>query len=583
MRLTKWIVSFTGIVAVLLAAPLFSQSASPSPAQSPRPAAAGSGNLRAIATNNFYFLELQDPLIYPETNLGINPAILSRIRDTLLRNDTGFLWNENKQTQVRTDESVGALNGTHDIVNQSMDLSESVALYLALEPLQSTPRLGLELSVRLPYTNASEQFTDYQSFSESLSVKTESLNPDVRFRALTAFSIGSLPLGLSVGYGFTFSPHVFPTYTDNTLNPTLTYYGPSVKDSDVSTHRLHGSVGTLLPLSRAAELSLSVVYNGAFSDASQSYISFDTDSDGKNDKTLLYADYIVSKDPGGPATPAESYEAQDTTVETQLSFSPTLRLYVADGAELFIGGSYRILDVADRNKYQHPSYATDVEEDQSSYQQIVDGNLKGFDAVLGMGISTGAAAYMKLGLSYSRRDRTVLQDGTAIAGNSLYSSLNPDHYTELALGMDPGNESIVSLLDRPSSAIDQTVALSIGWQYLPAGAVGIFFATKISGTWNDAVYRAFNLDTRSVWEETRSSQTLQWHIEPVAGVLLRLSGTLSCAINLSAFRSTGSVSGSTETMPFNVDLQTTSTNGTRDLTNLFPNSVSIQASFILNP
>ena len=546
-------------------------------------ARSGSGNLRAITTADFLFLGLQDPALYPETSLEGNPANLLRLTQTLLTSQIVVDVLRSSVTNTRADSTIGALGGSLVSKETTFSPAEKVALYVPLGTDRRSPRLGIRVAGDLQLHDRLDTYQDYRSFSEDLTVEER----DRPFGGTVDVALG-LPttgpgLGFALGYGFGYLPAVFPVEVDRTLSPVLTSYGAAVRDSDVFTHLARAAAGTNLSLSRAAEVSLTISYTGTFQDAARSWVAVDTDADGRADVLMPYAEWVVNTDgpsAGGPATPAISYSQMDLTVGTRLGLSPMLRLYVSDTAELFLAGTYYPLYMSSRLQYQRPRYATDLEDNLSELRQVLNGNLRCVDATLGVALATSRDARLKIGATYTRRDTVLRQDGLRGNGDLLYSTRNPDHYTELALGLEPANDSVVALLDQPALDVQQSVTLRMGWSYLPAAGPGVFVGGAVRGSHSVQTWRAYNLDTRSVWEETVTTQGIVWAFEPVAGLRIKVSDKITAGFSAAGTGLEGSLASNGETAPFNVQLQKTTLNGAQDLAGSVPFSLSVRLDFV---
>jgi hypothetical protein len=543
----------------------------------------GTGTLRRFTVADFLFLNLQDPSLYPETSVDYNPANLLRMTDLIFTSHTTFDLSRTSTTSTRTDDTIGALGGTLKSEETKLSPSENLGLYVPLGSTPRSPRLGVRAAADLASRDKLDSYDNYRSFSEKLTLeeKEQPFNAHIDLGLGMPTTAAGLGLGFALGYGYGYLPAVFPVQVDQSLNPVLTSYGIPLRQNDSFTHIARGTVGANLSLSRAAELSLALAYTGRFVDAAQSYVAIDTDSDGRNDTKLLYSDWIVSKegvDKGGPTAEevAISYSQMDLSIGTELSLAPRIRLYVSDTAELFLGGRYFILLMSDRTQYKRPIKADDIDGNQSTFQQYIDANFKSFDATLGLGLATARDAYLKVGVTYKRMDQAVKQNGTQKNGDGLYSTRNPDHYTELTLGLEPTNNAIVSLLDRPTLSLSQSLTLLLGWSYIPTGVLGVFLGGSVQGALRSDTYKAYNLDTRSVWEETVASQSIQWTINPVAGLRLRVSDSLSLGISATGTGIEGSLTSANETAPFNLELQKTTLNGTQDRSSSSPLNVLVQ-------
>ena len=140
--------------------------------------------------------------------------------------------------------------------------------------------------------------------------------------------------------------------------------------------------------------------------------------------------------------------------------------------------------------------------DKSYYDQIYNSGLGSFDVLMGLDfVDQKKAKNFRIGVGYSRYAEKYTQNGDSAAGTNLYSSLNPDHYTELSLGVDPINDRIINSELYQSATEVHSVNLNARYQWIPINKFTLYFDFGISGYYDTKTYRAFNIDTHTVWEE----------------------------------------------------------------------------------
>jgi hypothetical protein len=527
----------------------------------------GSGNLRPVAEENFYFYTLQDPLLFPETAFETNPAVLRRTGSTVIVTENNFEFRSSSETAERLDETVGSKGGTYTIVNRRFDPAAQFSLFFPLLKVKNKPVLGFSLDFDMDYELQKEEYINYRAFSENVMVEQSDkpfiIGSDLYFSS----AINSVFWGVSGGYDFYYAPALLKTVTDANLPDEGTYVETTVRDHDTFSHTADVSLGTIIPLSRAAELSFAVNYQAEFTDKQTSYIAVDTNGDGNNDTILKYSDYVFYDAPGGPATLASDYDAKDLTISNIVTIHPTMRLYVADSVELFFGGQYTILDRTQRTYYQRVILVNDPGQENESIQyETFDASYTSFKAAGGLAVLFGKNSLLKAGVGFLRDDRRFSQDGKTAVGVNLYNRQNPEHYTELNLGLEPANNSIAANVEYPSTDVEQSILLRLGLENKPPRGVQTYFAVDLAASRDRKTYFAYNLDTRSVWKEEVVSEGIVWDLTPVAGIAFpvgkKKNGVWS--VSLKGTGTAGNLFQISETAPFDESIGKTTTDGSID-------------------
>lgn len=485
----------------------------------PAQSGGGTGNLRGVGNGEFEFYTLQDPLLFPETAFRVNPAVLRRLSKKLFLADTDVGFESTATTAERLDESVGSKGGTSTQLEQTFAPIVTFGLFSPLTKAKRKPVLGFTLGFDLTYDLEQQEYIDYRAFSENVVNKQLdtplTVGPDFYF----ASTLGRGYWGFSTGYDFNYVPALFRKVTDASLPDDGTYVDDTVREYDTFSHNAAASLGTVFPISRAAELSVAVNYNGAFTDRKKEYIAIDKDGDGNNETIMEYSDYLFFEGTGGPATVAESYDAKDLTISNRVTVHPAMRLYVADSVELFFGGEYTVLDLDHRTSYQRIRLVGDPEaEDESIKYETFNASFTSFDVLGGLAVRIGANSLMKIGLGYLRDDRRFAQDGRTAAGGLLYNRENTGNYPELNLGLEPANNSITGSVENPSRDLAQSIVLRVGVENKPSSGLQTFLSFDLTASRTKETYYAYNLDTRSVWYEESVSEGILWELTPVAGV-----------------------------------------------------------------
>ena len=534
----------------------------------PAQSGGGSGNLRGVGADEFEFYTLQDPLLFPETAFEVNAAVLRRINKKFIIADTDLGFESEAVTSERLDESVGSKGGTYTQLTQNFAPALTFGFFSPLAKAKRKPVLGFTFDFNMAYDLEQQEYLDYRAFSENVVNKELDTPLTLGSDFFFASTLGQAFWGFSAGYDFIYIPALFKTVTDASLPDDGTYVDDTVREYDTFSHNAAASLGTVLPLSRAAEMSVAVNYNGAFTDKKKEYIAIDKDGDGNNETIMEYSDYLFFEGAGGPATLAESYDAKDLTISNQVTLHPSMRLYVADTVELFFGGEYTILDLDHRTSYQRIRLVGDPEaEDESIKYETFNSSFTSFDVLGGLAVRFGSNSMVKMGIGYLRDDRRFSQDGRTAAGGLLYNRENTGNYTELNLGVEPANNSIVSNVDTPSKYLDHSLLLRVGLENKPKSGVQSFFAFDLTASRTKETYYAYNLDTRSVWYEEEVTEGILWELTPVAGIAFPIGKKKNgvWTISLKGTGAFGDPSGTSETAPFDESRGQTTTDGSINL------------------
>lgn len=528
-------------------------------------AARGSGNLRQIQDRNFIFRSLQDPMMYPECAFTVNPGVLMDINGTMLITDLGSSFDHNKDIYTRLDETFGSIGGTYTMQRTAFLPDLFTGLVLPVGGKLNDPRFGASADFNLLYSNDRDEYINYNAFSENISTTVKDITWNAGGDLYLALQPKSSEFGFSIGYRYTSIPRLFSLVSDDTLD-SGGYIEDEIRSYDEKTHSAAARAGIIVPLSRAAELHFALNYRGDVTNRNDKYLSVDNDGDGYNETIISYAEYYASQ--------AAEYDSKDLTVGTDLTLHPVMRLYVSDDVEMFFSGEYSILDRSDRTYYQRVRYVTDLTDDQSLYKEITNSSFTSFKVHGGFGVETENSGLIKFGVAYTQEDQRFRQEGVGPAGANVYSRLNPSNYTELNLGLEPLNNSIVSQIDTPSEVFSQTLAFSFGYELHPAQGPATYFLINVTGRNERQSYYAYNLDTRSVWFEEERTIGLSWELRPVAGIAIRIGkkDNVIWSVNVQGTGTVGSPSKLSETAPYDTFLGRTSTNGDIDTSD----SVSFQ-------
>jgi len=534
-----------------------------------------SSALQAVDPDSFLLADLEEAILYPETDYGRNPAILGLLSWDPLIVDLDAALTRDVSTSTRLDESEGALGGTDETLDQTLDGDMYLEKVFHFGK-NNSDALAWSLSGDFTWDTTQEHLTNYDAYTENVLYTTEDLPFTVGTNLVWGSKSGLIPfpVGARLGYSFSLDKALFTWVQDSLLSAP--YVSDTKQDYDQITHALKASLGAVLPISKVAEFAAAVRYEGSLMDKDSKYIAMDEDQDGYDESietTTVY--YQTYEENGGPAVTATSYSYMDLTVDNNVYVDPTMRLFITDNAELFFTGSWKAFGLSWNETYERIRLTTDVSDDLSDAVYTYDSGLTSFEVLAGLSFKD-AGGQLKLGIGYAQDDVRFHQEGTDSSGDSsLYSSLNTNNYTEMNLGTDPANETITASDDviSPTTDVTRSVFATVGWTYKPIKGVGLYLSAKLSGSLNEKVYNAYNLDTRTVWTETVTSSSIDWAIKPAAGFYMPLGPKATLVLDLSGSDNTGTVTSDSETAPTS---SYTTTDGSIDLSG--GSAVSLTAS-----
>ncbi len=108
--------------------------------------------------------------------------------------------------------------------------------------------------------------------------------------------------------------------------------------------------------------------------------------------------------------------------------------------------------------------------------------------------------------------------------------------------------------------------LTGGYRWFLLKRVSLYVNVDVTASMAKKTYDAFNTDTRTVWEESYTSSELNWDISPLAGIAFPIGKKIMCTLDLHRLNTTGDLSSTDETAPYDITLGRASNNGTTDLT-----------------
>ncbi|GEM_PF-3482195 len=528
---------------------------------------------------NFLFKDIKNAYLYPEISYSNNPVVLNRLNKALIYNNTNFALNIDTVQNTRTDDSIGSKGGTGTVTG--IDL-KPVADLISFFPFKKSV-VGFGANYSMDYSRNDILFSNYNAPTENKTEITENDKIETGGDLYLALkNTGSFNLGFSAGYSFMEIPKSFSWITDSSVNPALHYVDPAAYPNPIDsiTHTAKASIGIEFPLLET-DILLSVNYVGDFTKRSDDFIAVDTDGDGYKETLMSYKDYMSRTGEGGPPETATSYNHEDNTISTRIDIYPVIKKELGENVTFILSGKYRAVDYR-VNNYKKQITTASILKDESWTKKIYDSGLTTFDALAALSFKNPKNKNeFRFGIGYSRVNEIYSQDGDSAEGNSLYSSLNTNNYTELSLGDNPENDSIVNNDVYPSNTLTQKLLLIAGYQWSLLKQVSLYINMDITGSIVTKTYDAFNLDTRTVWEESHTSSTLIWDMDPLIGIAFPIGKKVMCIINMHRLNTKGDISISDETAPYDIILGRASSNSNSDLFSDSGYSFEINLGFII--
>lgn len=529
---------------------------------------------------DFTFSQFQNPLLYPDSTVALNPAVAAGLRKNFADAQVNLPYVRNATTLTRADNSIGAKGGTSKTVKEKLQPSLS---FLGLYPLKGGQRgalFGIRSSASMNLDSSATVKSNYDTNGQSSSQQglTWPLNASVG--GLYAFGKLGKGKGISLDLGYHMEPHSFLTTKNVVGSNVVTTYSDALNPYDVYGGSVDLRGGLQHQLSGSSAFSVAVGLTGGLTDQSRQYTAVDTNGDGTPDTLETYHEWYLSKGPGAPSTTAASFSARDRSWHMAASLSPELRVALTNSLELFTDGTWNGFDLTYRTRYQHIGY-TGSPPDKSLADTYLNSSLGSGRVLVGLAFHKRAGSELRAGIGYARSDIRYSQDGTDAAGNSVYSTLNPNHYPEVKLGTSPAYDAVVqavSQLGEPAwSNVSNQLQFAAGWQYRAGPKTRLFADLNIGAGIQSQEYWVFNLDTRTPWNETVTSKSIDWTLHGTAGIAMTLSKSAVLTIDGTSNGTTGTLSQSSETLPFDASFGRVTTNGASDQVTSTPFSFTIHA------
>ncbi|GAB6091527.1 hypothetical protein [Spirochaeta dissipatitropha] len=516
--------------------------------------------------------------LYPELDYRRFTSVLTAVGRSAfiqdIRLDQDFSW----ETAQRLDDSSGAIGGIRRDQNFSLIANADL---LWLTPLGSAV-LGAGIGADFDWRQSIVEMNDYNAFTQHEKEETSTAPYALRSMLLWASRGDTLAQGYRLKYSLGVSPAVFTWLTDGTQDPVLEYVNDTLNDADQYAHQAgisgdwNRQLGNLL-------VTGGLSYTFGYTSRSNKYLSIDTTGDGYRETVLSYQDWSARSGTGGPEEEITSFNQNDEEYSHRIDLNTLIRITLSDSLHLQLSASYTPLDISSRISYTR--IETDSIPDDMSWEGVNRSQDWG-NFMIGGSLASQVDSEkegMRLGLYYNRTAKTVLLDGAQAAGQRLFHRDNPGRYTEVDLGRDPVRGSIMSAVDYPSLTVVHDLQLLSGrfWQF--DNQIRIFTGLELNGVLHQEHYRAYNLNTRTVWEEVAASNGLGWLLLPQVGVSVPLGERWRWIGDIGAFRIPGDYTQTHNTAPQDLSVGRVTEDGTLDLLQRGGIAFALRMRFVLLP
>ncbi len=456
---------------------------------------------------------------------------------------------------------MGAAGGTENIMNLAV---VPEADFVIFNPKDKDSLAGFGLNYSSDHLWDRQDDIKFNGSSENL--QTETIENDLSIG--TEFYLASKAsrekhMGFMLGYTFSYDPAVFQWVTDSTVSPASSYT-VAMSDPDYSndyTHGVNAAAGFNF-FGEDSVFSLSIDYAGAFTDSSDEYVEVDTDGDGFNDTVYALYDYLsLPAAQGGPSEAVTGKDFVNYTFSNNVDLNLGLNRPLGDGNSMILSGTWNALGLAYSHYAKH-ILTESVTTDDSYLDKFYNSSLGSFSANVAFDFYDKTKKVLfRIGGGYSRYAETFSQTGDTAAGIMLFSDQNDGNYTEMNLGLDPANNVLSNAGIYPALQEIHTFLIDACWRWTPEKKVTLFLDLGASAYLDTKTYRAYNLDTKTIWEEKNTAAEADWMLSSAAGISFPVGEKITCMVDLNNIGFVGDFSFADETRMYDTEILRYSDNG----------------------
>lgn len=220
--------------------------------------------------------------------------------------------------------------------------------------------------------------------------------------------------------------------------------------------------------------------------------------------------------------------------------------------------------------------------DKSETTTSSNSGLGTFTAIAGVKYTPFSTLELRAGAGYKMSSTDYTTSQLNAAGNSTYSTNNPNHYAPFASATDPTSGQVATVAVTPTNSVTGTPLAEVGAKWSPLPRVAFFATASLSDPITTDTYYAYDTTTNKVWSQVNKSSSFNWSLGGLVGMAIRLSSNFTLAAytgNLPSLGLSGSASSTNPGLPSSGG--TTSNNLTGTSTTTSSNSFNAFVSGVI--
>jgi opacity protein-like surface antigen len=490
----------------------------------------------------FLFKDMVDWRLYPEVAVEQNPSVILDIERLTLFPTLDISMSGYKSEDTRP-EGHPLEGGTDSYKEREIDPFVGIEGYI---PIGENMAAGGMLSFDPYRWKEEEEWKDYGAYAAVEDVTEEDENKYRTIRGGGAFATGLWPVEL--GAALFFSNYKDPAeeeYNQISGDPATTETYTTELFNGIEKRNIFGGAVGARYTRDAMTAGLGVTLSIQTEDLSEWLIAVDKNLDGFDESIVDYEEYLTSTEPWGLGLPY--YDYLDETKTTVLAVYPSLT-YELSPTIMLIATGFWIPLAKESETYYLRTTSTDKSETTGEYNYgFRTGGLMG-----GVELRPSASLAVRVGLGYEHYGFKFSQEILDATGSSTFDPNNKDKYTEVAYGVGTGPDNDEVIWDAgliPTKSSENDIVFLTGAKWNPADNVQLFGnATLDFMFWRD-VYHVYDTDNNVVWEEVDKGRGLDWTLDALFGLAVRLSERLVIATTAEGIYSEGYTIGWKDSLP----------------------------------
>jgi len=487
----------------------------------------------------FLFKDMVDWRLYPEVAVEQNPSVILDI-ERLTLFPTFDISMSGYKLEYTHPEGHALERGTDSYKQREIDPFVDIEGYI---PIGENMAAGGMLSFDPYRWKEEEEWKDFNFAGQDMTEEDE--NKKRTIQAGGAFATGLWPVEL--GAAIFFSNEKDPAeeeFNQISGNPATTEtYTTEISNDIEKINIFGGAVGARYPRD-AMTAGLGVTLSIQTDDSSEGLIAVDKNSDGFDESIVDYEEFATSTEPWGGGLPY--YDYLDEIKTTVLMVYPSLTYELSPTIMLIATGFWVPLAKTSDTWYLRTT-STDKSETTGEYSfGLQTGGLMG-----GVELRPSASLAVRVGLGYEHYGFKFSQEDLDATGSSTFDPNNKDKYEEVAYGVGtgPDNDDVIWDAWIPTKSSENDIVFLTGAKWNPAENVQLFGnATLDFMFWRD-VYHVYDTDNNVVWEEVDKGRGLDWTLDALFGLAVRLSERFVIATTAEGIYSEGYTIGWKDSLP----------------------------------